>query len=66
MTNAEHPMTEAPDANSRRCFYGGIPGVARLGRNGYVNVNLLEDPGYGSTFITGTAPGNVTWVDPKF
>lgn len=66
MTTNEHPMAKAPDNASRRCFYGGVPAVARQGRNGYVNVDLLRDPGYGSMCITGTAPGNVVWIDPSF
>lgn len=60
-TTKTHPMTEAPNATARRCFYAGTPGLAYLGRNGYVNVSLLSDPGFGSMNITGTAPGNVTW-----
>jgi len=68
MTQPEmtHPMTEPPAADERRCFYSGVPALARQGRNGYVDVTLLKDRGYGSMFIHGTAPGNVTWVDSRF
>jgi hypothetical protein len=59
-------MTEAPSAKPRRCIYNNVPALAREGRSGYVDVDLLADPGYGSMFITGTAPGNVTWIDPPF
>jgi hypothetical protein len=64
---ARHPMTydRAQEMSGvYRCSYsGGCAGYATRGRSGYWNVHLLEDPGVGSMYITGTAPGNILWVD---
>lgn len=60
-----HPMTsqKAAELGARRCYYSGVPAIAYPGRSGYVNVHLLKDPGYGSLYQPGTAPGNCRFLD---
>lgn len=61
----KHPMTReaAAEHGGRRCFYGNFPAIAYPGRSGYVNVQLLKDPGTGSMYQPNTASGNCRFLD---
>lgn len=42
-------------------YYGRVPCRVFDAGSGYVHVDLLKDPGFGSMHMSNTAAGNVTW-----
>ena len=47
----QHPVPQerADEAGMARCWYNGVPAIARPARTpGYYTVFLCEDPGYGN------------------
>jgi hypothetical protein len=69
MAKLPHPMTaeEAAKLGARRCYLNGYPGIPALAyparTRGYVNVQLLKDPGFGSMYVRGCAPSNCQFLD---